>query len=178
MPFHAWPEAVTVAFTVVYSLTPWIVDFVLLYRVFAIYPIEEIKRSLSVAIYTFPALIKVVRLSMIIAFAVQFQAIGGITTWRSSIQSIDGAAQGSRVSSPYTKLQIEWVCQICDNAYVPRLDWLCLKFFLANTVSYVSFLFLNKLRKTTRANSGRAVTNSSVGMYSDAPSNIATDFNS
>lgn len=107
-PLDPQPESEFFAFEIAYSLTPWIVDLVLFFRLLAVYNPKHTRASTLISVMAFPVAIKVLRLAMVIIFAVQ---------WHRDIGSIGNAVLAAEKTwrSSFC-VKVEWVAQIFDNA--------------------------------------------------------------
>lgn len=108
-PLRAQSNQEFFAFMIIFSLTPWVVDFVLLFRLFAVFNRNQTRLSILAAVLAFPVAIKILRLSLLVTFAVQ---------WHKAVDNIGDAviaAEGTWRSSVCPK--IEWISQILDHGF-------------------------------------------------------------
>jgi len=109
-PLDSSSSSKYISFVTLFLLSPWLIDIALVVRLLAVFPPLSTPRTKFAAIFTFPALIKLARLVMLILLACEWERGS-----RSLKQNNIGAGNSaSWAHSPYFKA--EWICQILDNA--------------------------------------------------------------
>jgi hypothetical protein len=98
-----------IAFPLLQALGTWIVDLVLLLRVFAVFPYGSTRLGVFASVFAFPVVIKITRLVLIIT---------SITLWAQTVKSIAigtvaGSSNADIVHSPL--LKSEFVCELADH---------------------------------------------------------------
>lgn len=99
------------AFAVVFGLAPWCSELVLALRLLGVFPPRYIGRTMLYAVFTFPVVIKSVRLVMLVLYYRQFfQQTRHISMAFTALKAVNYR------HSAYVK--VEWFLQIFDNTYV------------------------------------------------------------
>jgi hypothetical protein len=108
-PLEGVGRATYIAFPLLQALGTWIVDLVLLLRVFAVFPFGSTRPGIFAGVFAFPLVIKITRFVLIIT---------SITLWARTVKSIAiGTVTTSStvdiVHSPL--LKSEFVCELADH---------------------------------------------------------------
>jgi hypothetical protein len=157
-----------ITFPILQAMGSWIVDLVLLLRVFVVFPFRSTRPCLFVSIFAFPATVKIARLVLIVT---------SILSWGRSVKDLvittpGASANVNLVGSPLQTSEL--VCALADHMCVSHDNSTRARdtsnpsslssISMCTTSSYISAIFLWKLRNglSNAADSGR-VTNGGSG---------------
>lgn len=91
-----------------YTFAPWLTELVLLLRLLVIYPPRRTSKKTLALVFTFPVLVKLVRMACLIVY---------FHTYVQNTENVPVASRaaesGNFRATPYSK--IEWFLQIFDN---------------------------------------------------------------
>jgi hypothetical protein len=109
-PLNGLGRSTYIPFSLVQSLSTWIVDLVLLLRVLVVFPVRTTRARIFLSIFAFPLAVKVTRLVLIVTFN---------TLWARSAKGIAvGTSAASEANLDILKspaIKEEYVCNLADH---------------------------------------------------------------
>jgi hypothetical protein len=114
-PLDGLDYPTTVAFPLLQSLGTWAVDLVLLVRLLAVFPFHSTPWTIFWGIFTFPFVIKIARLVLIIVSITLFAKSGEAVPFGTGANTTTVALLHS------TLLKTELICGMADHVYVVLL---------------------------------------------------------
>ena len=112
-PLQPWSSGISLAFSILTSYTPWLVEMILVVRLLAVYPYSATPRHLWFSIFIPLLLFKFARFVNMTIFQ---QYVALLQSPSSGDPLATGIGQYSWNFQPGP--EIEWVIQVLDNAYV------------------------------------------------------------
>lgn len=110
-PLQPWSSANSLAFSILTSYTPWLVEMILVVRLLAVYPYSTTPKRLWFFIFIPLLLLKIARFVNMTVFTVEYVALLRSPSSGNPLS----VSQVAWNSHPGPK--IEWVIQVLDNSY-------------------------------------------------------------
>jgi len=109
-PWMPISQGVYYAFQNCYSILPYLVEAILLFRVYSVFHPRTTRLSTIIYVFLPTTILKLTRLSFIIIFMIQWAQL--------TTQVGDAAAAGGMLWADKPYIKITWLCELFDNAYV------------------------------------------------------------
>jgi hypothetical protein len=108
-PQNGVPVDTFIAFPIVQSLSTWVVDLTLLMRLIAVYPYSSTPTSKFIAIFAFPAIIKIARIALIVSSEVLYaKLVHSVNSFAVQDVSTEGL-------STYPTIVAQFFCELSDH---------------------------------------------------------------